>query len=288
MTTMETAPKGASPNRRSGLLAKLAGLNPLWPAGLFATTLYVLFIGLPLVALFISAASEDGFAESITSEVALRALWLSAYTSGISLVVTIVLGTPLAYFLARHDSRILRIIDTLIELPIVLPPVVAGVAMLMAFGRNGILGPSLESIGITLPFTTAAVIFAQVFVSAPFFIRAARIGFQAVDREYESVSQTLGVSPWMTFWRLTLPMSWPALLGGAALAWARAISEFGATIMFAGNFTGRTQTLPLAILSAMESSLAAALAISVLATAAAVLVLFAIALAGLAGRRRQQ
>lgn len=288
MTTMETAPKGAAPNRRSGLFAKLADLNPLWPAGLFATTLYVVFIGLPLVALFISAASEDGFAESITSELALRALWLSAYTSGISLVVTIVLGTPLAYFLARHDSRILRIIDTLIELPIVLPPVVAGVAMLMAFGRNGILGPSLESIGITLPFTTAAVIFAQVFVSAPFFIRAARIGFQAVDREYESVSQTLGVSPWMTFWRLTLPMSWPALLGGAALAWARAISEFGATIMFAGNFTGRTQTLPLAILSAMESSLAAALAISVLATAAAVLVLFAIALAGLAGRRRQQ
>jgi molybdate transport system permease protein len=166
--------------------------------------------------------------------------------------------------------------------------VVAGVAMLMAFGRNGLLGPALGSIGITLPFTTAAVVFAQVFVSAPFYIRAARIGFQAVDSEYESVSQTLGVSPWMTFWRLTLPMSWPALLGGAALAWARAVSEFGATIMFAGNLIGRTQTLPLAVMSAMETSLATALAISVLATAAAVVVLFALGMAGASAAQRRQ
>ena len=285
---MTSAQRTAPPSPRPGIRTTLAGLNPLWPAGLLATVVYVLFIGLPLVALFVTAIREESFGSSITSDMATKALWLSAYTSGISLLVTIVLGTPLAYFLARHESPVLRVIDALIELPIVLPPVVAGVAMLMAFGRNGLLGPWLESLGITLPFTTAAVIFAQVFVSAPFYIRAARIGFQSVDREFESVSQTLGVSPWMTFWRLTLPMSWPALLGGAALAWARAISEFGATIMFAGNFSGRTQTLPLAILSAMESSLATALAISVLATAAAVLVLFAIGLAATAGRRERR
>jgi molybdate transport system permease protein len=285
---MTSASRTSAPTPRPGLRSTLAGLNPLWPAGLLATALYVLFIGLPLVALFVKAISEESFGSSISSEMATKALWLSAYTSAISLAVTIALGIPLAYFLARHESPVLRFIDAMIELPIVLPPVVAGVAMLMAFGRNGVLGPWLESLGITLPFTTAAVIFAQVFVSAPFFIRAARIGFQSVDREYESVSQTLGVSPWMTFWRLTLPMSWPALLGGAALSWARAVSEFGATIMFAGNFSGRTQTLPLAVLSAMESSLATALAISVLATAAAVLVLLALGFAATAGRRRQR
>jgi molybdate transport system permease protein len=291
MTVTEQAPQAARTGPtgpRPNLFRRFGYLNPLWPAGVVATVVYVLFIGLPLVALFVSAASEEGFASSITSDMAMKALWLSAFTSTISLFITIVVGTPLAYLLARGESRLLRVIDALIELPIVLPPIVAGVAMLMAFGRNGLLGPALESIGISLPFTTGAVLFAQLFVSAPFYIRAARIGFQAVDREYENVSQTLGVAPFMTFWRLTLPLAWPAMLGGAALAWARAVSEFGATIMFAGNFIGRTQTLPLAVLSAMESSLATALAISVLATAAAVLVLLALGLAGAMGARRLQ
>ena len=170
----------------------------------------------------------------------------------------------------------LRVIDTFVELPIVLPPVVAGVAMLMAFGRNGLLGPALSAIGVTLPFTTAAVIFAQVFVAAPFYIRAARIGFAGVDPTYEEVSQTLGVSPWATFWRLTLPVAWPSLLTGLTLAWARAVSEFGATIMFAGNLTGRTQTMPLAIMTAMESSLGSALALAVLLLAMSALALAAL------------
>ena len=148
--------------------------------------------------------------------------------------------------------------------------------MLMAFGRNGLLGPALSSVGITLPFTTAAVIFAQIFVAAPFYIRAARIGFAAVDPAYEEVSQTLGVSPWATFWRLTLPVAWPSLLTGLTLAWARAVSEFGATIMFAGNLTGRTQTMPLAIMTAMESSLGAALALAVLLLAMSALALAAL------------
>ena len=129
---------------------------------------------------------------------------------------------------------------------------------------------------MTLPFTTAAVIFAQVFVAAPFYIRAARIGFAGVDPTYEEVSQTLGVSPWATFWRLTLPVAWPSLLTGLTLAWARAVSEFGATIMFAGNLTGRTQTMPLAIMTAMESSLGSALALAVLLLAMSALALAAL------------
>jgi molybdate transport system permease protein len=180
------------------------------------------------------------------------------------MAAVVTLGTPFAYLLARSNSKILRVVDSLVELPIVLPPVVAGVAMLMAFGRQGLIGPLLTGLGITLSFTTAAVVFAQIFVAAPFYVRAAKLGFQAVARDYEDVSQTLGVSPWRTFWKLTLPLAAPSIIGGLALAWARAISEFGATIMFAGNLTGRTQTMPLAILSAMESDLGTAPSLSVL------------------------
>ena len=194
-------------------------------------------------------------------------------------------GTPFAYLLARSTSPILKVIDSLVELPIVLPPVVAGVAMLMAFGRRGILGPALEDVGITLPFTTLAVIFAQIFVASPFYVRAAKLGFQSVARDYEDVSQTLGVSPWRTFWRLTLPLAAPSILSGLALAWARAASEFGATIMFAGNLTGKTQTMPLAIMTAMQSSLDTALALSVLLLAGSVAILVAL---GIIARRQWQ
>ena len=247
--------------------------NPLLPAGTAATLLYVFFIGLPLVALIVRSASEGDILSSLTSNVALQALRLSVVTSAVSMVIILALGTPFAYVLARRTTRLLRIVDALVELPIVLPPVVAGMAMLMAFGRRGVLGPPLEALGITIPFTTTAVIFSQIFVAAPFYIRAAKLGFQSVEQEYEDVSQTLGVSPWRTFWRLTLPLAWPSMVGGAALAWARALSEFGATIMFAGNFMGKTQTMPLAILSAMESNSSAALALSVLLTAASILLL---------------
>jgi molybdate transport system permease protein len=257
-------------------------VNPLWPAGTAATVLYVSFIGLPLVALTVQAMAE-GFFASLTSPIVYHALRLSAITTTVSLLFIVAVGTPLAYYLARRQSPVLRVVDFLIELPIVLPPVVAGVALLMAFGRNGVLGPTLEGMGIMLPFTTIAVLFAQIFVAAPFYIRAARLGFQAVDTRYEDLSQTLGVSPWHTFWRLSLPLAWPALLGGMALSWARALSEFGATLMFAGNFMGRTQTLPTAILSAMESDVPAALAISVLAMAASALVLIALGFAGSRG-----
>jgi len=238
--------------------------NPWMPAGIAATAVYIVFVGLPVLALLIRAAQQESFADSLTSNIALQALRLSLITSLVSMVVVVVLGTPFALLLARSDSRILKVVDSLVELPLVLPPVVAGVAMLMAFGRQGLIGSALMDLGITLPFTTVAVVFAQMFVAAPFYVRAAKLGFQSVARDYEDVSQTLGVSPWRTFWKLTLPLAAPSIIGGMALAWARAISEFGATIMFAGNLTGRTQTMPLAILSAMESDLGAALSLSVL------------------------
>ncbi len=253
-----------------------SSLGALAPAGVAATVVYVLFIGLPILALLVQASQQEGFLAGLTGDMVLQALRLTIITSVVSMLVVVVIGTPFALLLARRRSAVLRVIDTFVELPIVLPPVVAGVAMLMAFGRNGLLGPALSAIGVSLPFTMAAVIFAQVFVAAPFYIRAARIGFAGVDPTYEEVSQTLGVSPWATFWRLTLPVAWPSLLTGLTLAWARAVSEFGATIMFAGNLTGRTQTMPLAIMTAMESSLGSALALAVLLLAMSALALAAL------------
>ncbi len=252
--------------------------NPLALTGTVAAVLYLGFIGLPLVALVARAVGADGFLDGVTSEMAAQALRLSAMTSAISLVVIILVGTPFAYVLARRRSRAYQVLDSLVELPIVLPPVVIGVALLMAFGRRGVLGPGLALAGISIPFTTTAVVLAQVIIAGPFYIRAAKLGFQAVQPDLEDVSQTLGVSPWGTFWRVTVPMAWPALVGGAGLALARALSEFGATIMFAGNFPGRTQTMPLAIMSAMEVNLASALALSILLLVISMVILGALAI----------
>jgi len=263
-------------------LARLRRVPGLPVAGIFgpaATVIYLLFIGLPVLALLIRAAQHGNFLTGLVSDLALTALRLSLITSGISMGIILLVGTPFSYLLARNNSWILRIVDSLIELPIVLPPVVAGVAMLMAFGRQGVLGPVLETLGISLPFTTGAVVFAQIFVAAPFYIRSAKLGFQSVARDYEDISQTLGISPWGTFWRLTVPLAAPSLLTGFALAWARSLSEFGATIMFAGNLMGKTQTMPLAIMTAMESSLDSALALSVLLLAGSVTILIGLGLA---------
>lgn len=263
-------------------VARLRGVPGLPVAGMFgpaATVIYLLFIGLPVLALLIRAAQHGNFLTGLVGDLALTALRLSLITSGISMGIILLVGTPFAYLLARNTSWILRIVDSLIELPIVLPPVVAGVAMLMAFGRQGVVGPVLETLGIGLPFTTGAVVFAQIFVAAPFYIRSAKLGFQSVTRDYEDISQTLGISPWGTFWRLTVPLAAPSLLTGFALAWARSLSEFGATIMFAGNLMGKTQTMPLAIMTAMESSLESALALSVLLLAGSVTILIGLGLA---------
>ena len=271
----------------------LAVMNPVTqirdnPAGILGSggaVLFVLFIGIPVIALLIRAAQQSNFLDAVTGDTALTALRLSLFTSVISMAVVVLLGTPFAYLLARSDRLWVRVVDSLVELPLVLPPVVAGVAMLMAFGRNGLIGSGLESIGLHISFTTTAVVFAQIFVASPFFVRSAKLGFQSVAKDYEDVAQTLGVSPLRTFFRITLPLAAPAMFTGLGVAWARALSEFGATMMFAGNLTGETQTMPLAIMSAMETSLDGALALSVMLLAGSVLLL---ALLGFLTRPRWQ
>lgn len=247
--------------------------------------IYVAFIGLPIVALLVRAAQQENLWSAVTGDLALTALRLSIFTSVVSIAVVVAGGTPFAYLLARSNHWLARVIDGLVELPIVLPPVVAGVAMLMAFGRSGLIGGWLDSAGVDISFTTVAVVFAQVFVAAPFYVRSAKLGFQSVARDYEDVSQTLGVSPISTFWRITLPLAAPSIITGLGLSWARALSEFGATIMFAGNLTGETQTMPLAIMTAMESSggLDSALALSAMLLVVSVLALSALTL----GARRR-
>ncbi len=241
---------------------------------------FALFVAVPLAALGYRAAAAGDLLGSLRKPIVHEALRLSMITSGLTLAITVALGTPLAYLLARAHFPGKRLLDTLVDLPIVLPPVVAGVALLMAFGRRGVLGEPLRRAGVELAFTTAAVVIAQVFVSAPFYIRAAKTGFQSVDETLEGIAYTLGASRLRTFMRITVPLALPSVAGGAVLCWARALSEFGATMMFAGNFRGRTQTMPLAILTAMESDLNAALAIAVILLAASFLVLLLIRVVG--------
>jgi molybdate transport system permease protein len=228
-----------------------------------------------VAAILARALTGADLLEAISRPVVGEAMRLSLLTTGLTLVVALLLGTPVAWLLARRDFPGRSLLDGLIELPMVLPPAVAGIGLLMAFGRRGLLGPLLASLGITVGFTTAAVVLAQVFVAAPFYVRAARLGFQGVDRELEEMASTLGGSGWAIFWRVTVPLAFPALLTGAAMCWARALGEFGATIMFAGSFQSRTQTMPLAIYGALESDLEAALALS------AILVVVSFGLLGL-------
>jgi molybdate transport system permease protein len=165
---------------------------------------------------------------------------------------------------ARHDYRGKVIVDTLTDLPIVLPPAVAGIALLMAFGRRGVVGQYLDLFGIHIAFTTLAVVLAQVFVASPFYIRQAKASFEAVDRLYEDAARTLGASRWTVALRITIPLAWGGLISGAILSFARALGEFGATIMFAGNFQGRTQTMPLAIYTTMQGDLDAAISLAII------------------------
>jgi molybdate transport system permease protein len=222
------------------------------------------FLALPLLAIFLKVLPQPGLWQTLQQPVVTHALRLSLITSLSSLFVAVLFGTPIAYLLARQRFRGAGVIETLLDLPMVLPPTVAGVALLMTLGRRGLLGPWLNAAGIQIGFTTVAVVLAQSFVSLPFYIRAAQAGFRSVDPDLERVAYTLGVSSLRTFLRVTVPLAFPALLSGGVMAWARALGEFGATIMFAGNLLGRTQTMPLAIYLAMESDLAAALALSAL------------------------
>jgi molybdate transport system permease protein len=226
-------------------------------SGLFFVFLFLV----PLLSLLVWAipgwlAGDWQFA---TVSAALR---LSLVTATVATILTMFLGTPLAYVLARHKFPGSGLLEVLIDLPLVLPPAVAGIALLVAFGRSSPIGRLLASFGVTLPFTTAAVIIAQIFVAAPFYIRAAKAGFAGVDPRLEQISATLGESRTGTFFRVTLPLAQNTLLGGVIMAWARALGEFGATILFAGNFMGRTQTMPLAIYAAMQSNINTALVLA--------------------------
>jgi molybdate transport system permease protein len=235
---------------------------------------FTLFFAAPLFALVVRAVEQERIAEFLRDEVVRDALRLSLSTSLITLVVAMLLGTPVAYLLARWQFRGRRLIETLLDLPIILPPVVAGVALLMAFGRRGLLGRELDLLGIQLPFTTLGVIVAQLFVASPFYIRSAKAGFASIDRDIEAAAEIDGASTWRVVRDVSIPAALPAIAAGAVLCWARALSEFGATLLFAGNLQGRTQTMPLAIMTAFESSLGTALAISVILLVISFLILF--------------
>ena len=239
-----------------------------------ASSALALYIALPLAALLLVVPPAD-LASHLGSPMALRALWLSVRTTLVATALAVVLGTPLAYLLARYSFRGRDVLDTLVDLPITIPPVVAGVALLLAFGRRGLLGRHLEVLGVSVAFTTVAVVMAQLLISSPFFVKAARAGFEAVDTSLEAAARTLGASPWRVFWTVTVPLARPALVSGVVLAWARALSEFGATMMFAGNFPGRTQTLTLAVMTALESDLETAVAVSVVSLGLALVALVA-------------
>lgn len=243
--------------------------------------LLVLFLALPVAALIIRALAAGGSWDARAVQTLRQALGLSLATTAISMVVVIALGTPLAYLLARRRFPGAGVVEALVDLPIVLPPAVAGIALLMAFGRRGVIGQWLDQGGITLGFTTAAVIMAQVFVAAPFYVIAARGGFARVDRELEEAAADLGASPGRVFRTITLPMIAPSLIAGAVLGWARALGEFGATIMFAGSFPGVTQTMPLAIYGRFGAGdMPAALLLSVVLLFASLAVLLGVRLLG--------
>lgn len=263
--------------------ATAAPRSPFSIAGLFATPalLFAAFVAIPLLALAARAAQEGEVIERLTSPFVLHALRLSMVTSTLSLGLALLFGIPAAYLLARARFPGRSFITLLVELPMVLPPTVAGVALLVAFGRRGVFGGWLADAGLEIPFTTTAVVLSQLFVSAPFLVRSMQAGFESGDPTYERVSATLGVSELRTFWRVSLPLARPALISGSVLCWTRALSELGATLIFAGSFEGRTQTMPLAIISAFESSagLAGAIALSLILLVVASILLVAMRLA---------
>lgn len=223
--------------------------------------LTVLFFTMPLLSLLLRITPEEFFTDILKPDVK-NAIILSLITAATSTVIIVLFGTPLAYLNARVSYPGKNFVETLLDLPIVLPPSVAGLALLVLFGRRGLIGTYLNNVGITIIFTTVAVVIAQVFVAGPLYIRQAKTAFAMVDQVYESAARTLGASPLTTFIKITIPLAWPGLVSGVILGFARAIGEFGATIMVAGNLPGKTQTMPLAIYGLMQSDLTASIALS--------------------------
>lgn len=243
----------------------------------FAMGLAFAFLVLPLVAIFARVAPGDLVAE-LRSDIVLDALWVSARTSLIAIVIILVVGTPTAYLLATRRFPGRTLVVTLLELPLVLPPAVAGIGLFAAFGRSGLVGEELDALGIRIPFTQLAVVLAVLFVASPFYLRQAVAAFEGVDRELLDAARTLGAVPFRVFRRVALPLASGGLAAGTALAFARGVGEFGATIIFAGNFEGVTQTLPLAIYSQLNRDLDTALAIGGLLVAFSAGVLLAVKL----------
>lgn len=235
----------------------------------------LLFLALPLAALLYRAAPGEIWRNLSMPQVH-QAIALSLSTTLISTALIVVFGTPLAFLLAKGRIPLRQVVDSLVDLPAVLPPAVAGVALLITFGRRGVLGGFLAEWDIYIAFTSVAVIMAQVFVASPFFIKAATAGFAAIDPELEQAAALDGANGWQIFRHVTAPLAWNGMVGGAVMAWARALGEFGATIIFAGNYPGRTQTMPLAIYIGFELDLNVALTLAVILMGAAFLVLLVV------------
>jgi molybdate transport system permease protein len=247
------------------------------PVGLLVpAALGLAFLVLPLAGLVIRAPWTT-LPQRLSEPGVLAALWLSLQTATIATLVCLVLGVPLAWLLARVEFTGRRVVRALVTVPLVLPPVVGGVALLLVFGRNGLLGRWLDAtFGFSLPFTTAGVVVAEAFVAMPFLVISVEGALRGADVRYEEAAATLGAGRWSTFVRVTLPLVAPGIAAGAVLCWARALGEFGATITFAGNFPGRTQTMPLAVYLALETDLQAAIVLSLILLAVSVTILAAL------------
>jgi molybdate transport system permease protein len=246
-----------------GSRAKAARLPVWWYKVLLviASLPFLLFLLIPLLSLILHATPASVLAHLGDPAVG-QAVQLSLVTTMCSLGITLVAGTPLAYVMARGVFPGKVIVDTLLDLPIVMPPAVAGIALLLTFGRFGLLGRWLNLFGVDIAFTPVAVIMAQTFVAAPFYLKTAAAAFAGVNREIEGAAAVDGAGPFGIFRQITLPLCFSALAGGALMTWARALGEFGATIIFAGNLQGITQTMPLAIYIGFEIDLDAAITLS--------------------------
>jgi molybdate transport system permease protein len=252
-----------------------------WFAGLLVASLTaaLLFLTLPVVAIFVDTGPLDLVA-SLGDEGALEALRVSLVCSAAAVGIIVLVGTPAAYLLATRRFRGRALVVTLVELPLVLPPAVAGIGLLAALGPNGILGGLLEDAGVRLVLTTVGVIVALTFVAAPFYLRQAQAGFEAVDPTWLDASRTLGAGEAATFARVAIPAAGAGLVAGLALAWGRALGEFGATLMFAGSFRGITQTVPLAIYERFSTDFTGALALSAVLVAVSGALLLSVKLLG--------
>ena len=251
------------------------GATSRWPPLALAVpfVLALGFVVLPLAGLLWKAPWSHA-ADDLTTSTVGTALRLSLVCSLGAMAISALLGVPLAWVLARIDIPGRSLLRALTMLPMVLPPVVGGVALLLAFGRNGLVGQWLyKATGYSLPFTTAGAMLAEAFVAMPFLVLTVEAGLGSADRRLEDAAATLGANRWTTFRRVTIPMVAPSLFAGLALAWARALGEFGATITFAGNFPGTTQTVPLAVYVALESQPDVAIVLSLLLLALSIVVL---------------